>query len=210
MRAFLISIIALAVGALSVVAWNRIQRKEAPAVSEPAPDNESDDDLRARLTRLERLADRSFAAAMTRPDVTKAAGGSEADNSETSRKGPAAPEPPRMETPEEAAKEVIGELTQSGPPQGDWSSRVHSTLETWKTKSALGTKVALSDVQCFARGCTFTGTFPDRDAFDRAIEDMQGSEPFERLNAPSFRSSPMETENGQLKAVWVLYSQERS
>jgi hypothetical protein len=207
MRTLWTSLTFLAIGGLSVVAWNRIHAKEATAVSQATHENENNDDLRDRLERLERLTGRSVAAAMTSPGAAKPASESADVHNETAK---SPPEPPRMATAEEAATEAVGELTQSGLPRGDWSSRVQNTLETWKSGSPLGTKVALGDVRCFARGCTFVATFSDRESFDRVNDDMQGSKPFERLNAPSFRSGPMETESGQLKAVWVLYSQEQS
>lgn len=211
MRTFWISATFLAVGGLSVVAWNRNQDKETAAVTEsPSEDENENDDLQARLARLEHLAGRSVAAAITSPGITKATGEPEAEKGEAPREGGAAPEALRTETPQETAATVVGELTQSGPPQADWTSRVQSTLDGWKAKSSLGTKVALGDMQCFARGCTFVATYADRNALDRVNDDMRASEPFERLNAPSFLSGPVETQTGQLQVVWVLYSQEQS
>jgi hypothetical protein len=118
------------------------------------------------------------------------------------------PEPPGMRSTEAMTAEVLGELRRSGPPQGAWPSRVQGTFQAWKSSSTLAGKVDFSDFQCFQRGCTLVATYPDRDAFDQVNEDIREAKPFEKLNYPAFRSGPMETQSGQIRAVWVLYSQE--
>ncbi|MDZ4694441.1 MAG: hypothetical protein SGI86_04780 [Deltaproteobacteria bacterium] len=71
MRTFWISVIFLGLGGLSVVAWSRLRGTQPSAVAEFAAPSENEDDLRARLARLEHLAGRSVAAAISQPSNEK-------------------------------------------------------------------------------------------------------------------------------------------
>jgi hypothetical protein len=123
----------------------------------------------------------------------------------------AAPLPPPLpgaKSAGEEAAEVVGVVKTSGPAQGNWPTKARATFDAWRNSSSLAGKVELSDFQCFRRGCTFIAMHADRMTFDHALMDMRETEAFQSLNPAAFRSGPIETPSGQIKAVWVLYADE--
>ncbi len=69
MRTFWISVIFIGLGGISFIAWGRLRSTGPSDAVELTVQGESNDDLRARLDRLEHLAGRSVAAAISQPRI---------------------------------------------------------------------------------------------------------------------------------------------
>ncbi len=123
----------------------------------------------------------------------------------------ASPDLPKLENPgiasaSVAADELAG-LRRSGPARDDrWGRAVEGVFKAWKSTSQFAGQVEFSDFQCFKKGCSATAVYPSTQAMMMVADDIRTSDAFHSLNSAGFRSGPIPMPSGQVKTVWILYS----
>ena len=101
--------------------------------------------------------------------------------------------------------EVIARLERSGPGTGTLNGPASKVFDTWKHDSPLGSKVAFSDLRCYADGCSIVARYSDPRVYFDASHDFEMSEAFLMWPRPKFRSGPIQDSAGNVEATWVLY-----
>jgi len=106
--------------------------------------------------------------------------------------------------------DMLRRLQASGADGSAWTTDARAVFAKWQATSTAAANTRVSEVSCFAMGCSTTMLFADRASFGDVSHDFQESGQFRSWTGGKYRSAPLPQPSGGFAATWVLFRPETS